>query len=198
MVYFYFDFSDSHRQSVKSLVSSLLGQLSSQLPNLPSCVESLYDRYEENGHQPVDKELKAALVAVIEVFPDVYVLLDALDECTERDELMELLDELLLQEIEGLHLLTTSRREREIEDGFHDHQPVQINLEEQMDEDITLRIRGRLSKDLRLKRLPQPIKADIEVALRDGAQGMYGELFAESELYMCSRYLRRSSVSAFC
>lgn len=176
VVYFYFDFSDTHRQSVKSLVSSLVSQLSSHLPELPSCVESLYDRYQENGQQPREKELKTALTSVIEIFSNVHILLDALDECTERDELMELLDEVLIQKIEGLHLLTTSRREREIEDGFYNHQPVQIDLEEQMDEDIILRIRGRLSRDLRLKRLAQPIKADIEAALLDGAQGMYGEI----------------------
>ena len=176
MVYFYFDFSDTHRQSVKSVVSSLISQLSSHLPELPRCVESIYDRYEANGQQPREHELKAALISVIQTFSDVNILLDALDECTERDELMELLDEILTHKIGGLHLLTTSRREREIEDGFYKHHPVQIDLEDLMDEDIVLRIRCRLSTNPRLKRLAQPIKADIEIALVNGAQGMYGEM----------------------
>lgn len=145
----------------------------------------------------MEKDLKAALISVIELFSDVYVLLDALDECTERGELMEFLDDVLIRKIEGLHLLTTSRREREIEDGFYNHQPARINLEEQMAEDITLRIRGRLSRDLRLKRLSQPIKAEIEAALLDGAQGMYGEKNLFRRITLTQSLLTRSSVPVF-
>ena len=118
--------------------------------------------------------MRAALASVLESFPEVYLALDALDECTEREDLMEFLDELLSSNIRGLHLLATSRQERDIEIGLCDHQPVQVGLEEeQVNGDIKLHIASKLSGDPRLKRLAEPIKIEIEAALLNGAKGMY-------------------------
>jgi len=181
VAYFYFDYSDTDRQSVRSLMKSLLGQLCKQRPDLPDCVRLLFDRHDDGQQQPREIDLRAALASVIESFPQVYLALDALDECTEREELMEFLDELLSSNIRGLHLLSTSRQERDIEIGFCDHQPVKVGLEEEhVNGDIKLHIRSKLTRDLRLKRLTEPIKVEIEVALLDGAKGMYGhyQLFA--------------------
>lgn len=140
---------------------------------MPHCVKVLFERHEAGEQQSREKDLRAALALVIESFPQVYLALDALDECTEREYLMQFLDELLSLNITGLHLLSTSREERDIELGFCDHQPVKVGLEEeQVNGDIKLHIRSRLTKDLRLKRLAEPIKAEIEVVLLDGAKGM--------------------------
>jgi hypothetical protein len=175
VAYFYFDYSDIDRQSVKILLSSLLVQLCKQVPELPDCVKILFERQEDGAQPPREKDLRAALASVIKSFSQVYLALDALDECTEREELMEYLDELLCADIEGLHLLSTSRQERDIAIGFDDHQPVKVGLEEeQVNGDIKLHIRSKLTRDLRLKRLTEPTKAEIEVALLDGAKGMYG------------------------
>lgn len=174
MAYFYFDYSDTERQSVRSFMNSVIGQLCKQLPDLPDCVKSLFERHKHGEQQPREKDLTAALASVIESVPQVYLAFDALDECTEREELMEFFDELLSSNIGGLHLLATSRQERDIEIGFCDHQPVQVGLEEeQVNGDIKLHIRSKLSRDLRLKRMAEPIKAEIEAALLDGAKGMY-------------------------
>lgn len=174
MAYFYFDYGDTDRQSVRSLVNSLLGQLCKQSPRVPDCVKVLFDRHEDGVQQPREKDLRAALVSVMKSFPQLYLALDALDECTDREELMDFLGELMSSNIGGLHLLSTSRQERDIEIGFCDHQPVKVGLEEeQVKGDIKLHIRSRLTRDLRLKRLAEPIKAEIEVALLDGARGMY-------------------------
>jgi len=174
VAYFYFDYSDTDRQSVRSLVNSLLGQLCKQFPGVPDCVTVLFNRHKDGVQQPREKDLRAALVSVIKSFPQVYLALDALDECTDREELMDFLGELMSSKIGGLHLLSTSRQERDIEIGFCDHQPVKVGLEEeQVKGDIKLHIRSRLTRDVRLKRLAEPIKAEIEVALLDGARGMY-------------------------
>lgn len=175
-------------------MSSLLGQLCNQRPELPVCVKSLFDRHNAGEHQPREKDLRAALTSVIELFPQVYLALDALDECTEREELMEFLDELLSSNIRGLHLLSTSRQEGDIEIGFCDHQPVKVGLEEeQVNGDIKLHIRSKLTRDLRLKRLAEPIKAEIEVALLDGAKGMYGHYHLFAMIL-----IRRDSAHASC
>jgi len=192
LAYFYFDFSDVERQSVRSLMSSLVSQLSSHLPVLPSCVEALYDKHEDRGQQPRERDLKIALELVIESFPHVYLVLDALDECNDREELMESLDGLLSKKMDGLHLLTTSRKERDIEDGLYNHQPVKISLaEKQVNEDIKIHIRSRLSKDLRLKRLAETVKAEIETALLDGANGMYGDMNSFQRSFTCWGYAQR-------
>ncbi|KAI9881492.1 MAG: hypothetical protein M1830_000055 [Pleopsidium flavum] len=190
LAYFYFDFSDVERQSVRSLISSLISQLSGQSPVLPNCVEALYDKYEDCGQQPRERDLKAALEVLIESFPHVYLVLDALDECSEREELMQSLDELLSKSMDGLHLLTTSRKEQDIEDAFDNLRPVKISLAvKEVNEDIKLHIKSRLSQDLRLKRLAEATKAEIETALLDGAHGMYGHMNPFLvELYLLGGY----------
>jgi hypothetical protein len=67
--------------------------------------------------------MMAMLNAAIDGFDDVYVFLDALDECPksgkqqehELDNLMGRLHEMCSWNKEGLHILTPSRKERDIE-----------------------------------------------------------------------------------
>jgi hypothetical protein len=45
-----------------------------------------------------------------------YIVLDALDECTDREDLLTFICDLTNSKIDGLRIMATSRRERDIEE----------------------------------------------------------------------------------
>jgi len=109
--------------------------------------------------------------------PQVYVLLDALDECILRADLMDMLETMAGWRLQNLHLLVTSRRERDIEDSletFVDNQHIICLQSTVVDKDIQQYVRQRLSDDKRLTKWKRDatIMGDIEAALMDGAKGM--------------------------
>jgi hypothetical protein len=65
---------------------------------------------------------------MIQAFDETFIILDALDECKGRQELLENIDEIGKWKTEKLHILCTSRREKDISYGGHD-QIVQRLLE---------------------------------------------------------------------
>ncbi|KAF8835689.1 hypothetical protein BDN67DRAFT_405056 [Paxillus ammoniavirescens] len=85
-------------------------------------------------------------------FDEVYVLINALDECDSQAELLEWMKS-LQSTTKGLHLLATSRPERIIEDRMTNFSHVRISLDsELLDDDIKTYVNERVdaSNDLKL------------------------------------------------
>jgi hypothetical protein len=102
-----------------------------------------------------------------------YIILDALDECTDREELLEFIQEINGWKVGNLHILATSRNERDIEAALKPILTSQISIQDvQVNDDIKLYIRQRLCDDPKLKEWPTRVKGEIEEALLGGAQGM--------------------------
>jgi hypothetical protein len=116
--YFYFSFSDAEKQNTTVMLGSLIKQLCCRRPNTPQSVQDL-GQYKEKGQHPDMKTLEDTLVATIHGFSDVYVVIDALDECPyengERKKLLASICRIYEKTTENLHLLCTSRREVDIE-----------------------------------------------------------------------------------
>jgi len=110
---------------------------------------------------------------IIGGFEHVYVVLDALDECQDREQLLPLVEEIMNWKIGKLHLLATSRAEQDIADHIGPLVTAQINLRGTLvDADIQTHLRERLRNDSRLKRWPVKVHEQIEVVLMEGAHGM--------------------------
>ena len=74
-----------------------------------------------NGHQePTLGDLQNTLQTILDGFSSTFIILDALDECTEREKLLGWIHTFMLGKDKnvGLHLIVTSRPEQEIEDKF--------------------------------------------------------------------------------
>ena len=115
----------------------------------------------------------ATLKHIIGGFEHVYVVLDALDECRDREQLLALVEEVVNWKIGELHILATSREERDIADCIGPLVTAQINLHQTLvDADIQTHLRERLRNDPKLKRWPAKVHEQIEAALTEGAHGM--------------------------
>ena len=125
MAYFYFDFKDLRKQTCRDLLLSLVSQLSTRSSSCCGILHRVYEAHDNGTRQPSDDTLKDCLKQMLRLRPPVqgriFIVLDALDECPDsftfpspRDEVLQLLKELVNLHLPGLHICTTSRPEVDI------------------------------------------------------------------------------------
>ncbi|KAI9881508.1 MAG: hypothetical protein M1830_000071 [Pleopsidium flavum] len=174
VAYFYFDFNDNEKQQYDKMIRSLITQLSMQCKSMPEALESLFSSHRKNGQQPVVSALLATLQQVFQEFRETFIILDALDECTEKDELLSLIEGLPQRNMGELHILVASRREFEFEEGLRPLVTHQVCIQDALIRaDIDLLIREHLQNDSRLKRWPVNLRKEIEETLINQAHGMF-------------------------
>ncbi|KAI8151173.1 hypothetical protein K4K49_011135 [Colletotrichum sp. SAR 10_70] len=178
IAYFYFDFNDKEKQLTEKMIRSILKQLSLQCPETPHALSSLFDSCGESDRQPTVDELLVALQNVFRSFCDIYIILDALDECGDPEEALDFLDRIMSWEFEHLHILASSRPERLLEETIKTMTTEQNRIHLQshvIDNDIRTYVQGRLQTDTKLKKwdkLPG-VKDEIEEKLMQKADGMF-------------------------
>ncbi|KAF1954428.1 hypothetical protein CC80DRAFT_567678 [Byssothecium circinans] len=178
VAYFFFDFNDIQKQNPELMVRSLICQLSQQCVRIPTSLDTLFSSCENGQRQPSLHALLEVLQQMMQEFPHIYIVLDALDECSGRAELMDILETVSAWQLQNLHTLLTSRRERDIKSSletFIRRQDVICLQSELVDRDIHKYVQQRLSDDKRLSRWGRDpaLRQDIEAALMKGAQGMF-------------------------
>ncbi|KAK4889605.1 hypothetical protein LTR27_011589 [Elasticomyces elasticus] len=172
VVYFYFDINDANKQFFEQMLRSLIFQLYLEVEESRTHVEELCDRH----RQPQVKTLISLWEAMTAELQDVCVLIDALDECKERGDVLH---QLPLMKCKHVRLFLTSQREQEIEASLRKwiskddvvsipHKPV--------DDDIRMVIRSHIAEGTRLhvRWGAQPeVLATIESKLTAKADGMF-------------------------
>ena len=176
VAYFYFAFDDHSAQNVEGMVRSLIFQLCSQCTPIPPVIESLYGRCSDGREKPNFDQLQETLRAIIDAFNEVYIVLDALDECTERHRLIPTLETIAQWKQSQLHVLATSRKERELEECLIalTKKIDRIGIQgDSVENDIRSYILNRLRTDSRLRRLEKlRMDKEIEATLGTKADGM--------------------------
>ncbi|GAD97888.1 ankyrin repeat protein [Paecilomyces variotii No. 5] len=173
-VYYYFDFNDRQRQTLDCFVRSALAQLSRQVDTIPTEVKKLYDSATKQAEEPTTQRLIDSLYELISRFEKVFIILDALDECHEQDDMIDLMSTLREGDNWVTNLLITSRRERQIEDGILPLTDISVSLDNPgVDSDIQKLVNHVLAADPKLKRRPTALKEEIRKALVEGANGMF-------------------------
>lgn len=174
--YFYFDFSDSAKQHSDKMLSSLIYQFvcQSHTPEISSVLDKLYAKNEMGKRQPLTSDLITTLGEILTHTPQSYIILDALDECMDREKLWLFLKSLKdsLNRGTTLHLLMTSRRERDIVEQLSISKVLEISITaDAVNQDIELYIKSRLQSNLKLKRWSSKMN-NIESTLRERSGGM--------------------------
>lgn len=171
--YFYFDFSDQDHRGHEKLVRSLIQQLSVQSVDIPAPLTQLYDDHLKGENQPSLKALMTTLKEILLSFENVYIVIDAIDECRARENLLPLIKQISDWRLDGLHLLTTSRQEHDIELVLSSMVTTEVcATSASVDGDIRIHIQMVLQNDPVLKQWPTSSKNEIERILMEGAHGM--------------------------
>ncbi|KAH7411657.1 hypothetical protein DE146DRAFT_732098 [Phaeosphaeria sp. MPI-PUGE-AT-0046c] len=178
VVYFYLDFNDPQKQAVDAMLRSLIAQLSQYSQRISSELIDLFAQCMQRKGQPSIETLLKLSQQLISEFSRVYLVLDALDECSQRAELMQVLTTMSLWRPQNTHMLVTSRLERDIEVSimkFSEGNTRVILDSAVVDEDIRQYVRQRLADDQALKKWhgDPDLRQEIENTLIQGSQGMF-------------------------
>lgn len=177
LAYFYFAFNDVDRQRCVQMLRSLLDQLCRQDMAAFQLIESLFSSCGSGSRQPTNEQLLGALKRMIRGSSATYVVLDALDECTRRPELLETIQTIDGWQLDTLHMLVTSRLEGDIRETLETIPEIDtVNIQSSLvSEDIRTYICSRLSNDSSLRRWQRQIeiRKEIETELMEKAEGMY-------------------------
>jgi ankyrin repeat domain-containing protein 50 len=152
----------------------LLFQFAQQSSDSLRGLEQLYQRCGSGQQQPAEDTIHSLLQEVMKPIKSKYIVLDALDECTDREDLLTFICDLTNSKVDGLRVMATSRRERDIEVQLRETVDYNINIQSVVvDEDIQIYVRDRLETDNKLKKLPQSIHKEIISVMMEKANGMY-------------------------
>ncbi|KAJ5933712.1 hypothetical protein N7454_006041 [Penicillium verhagenii] len=175
---FYFDFNDSKKQSLNKLVCSLVTQMYSRCPSCRVDLDMLFLSCESGARQPTDKALFGTFLQMMKHVERIQIILDALDECETRGDLLSWIGDLLNSDHAGLHLLATSRKEEEIESELTrwlDPNNIISIQQHTVNQDIRMHVREKLRNDRGFLRwhLKPDVLDEVETELMRKADGMF-------------------------
>ena len=119
---FYYDFREEEKKDLRGLLSSVLFQLCNQSHSYHSILTTFYSTCLNGARSPSNDELIRCLKDLLNLRGQapVYLIVDALDECpntslpSQRDQLLELLEDLVNSKFPNLRICVTSRPESDI------------------------------------------------------------------------------------
>lgn len=174
VLYYYFDFQDREKQLVRKFLNYIIVQLSCKFKHSAQIAEALYNFHSRGSTTPTMQEMKATIQRMLEMTPTIYLLVDALDECRDREGLLDFLVGLRSWNQANLRVFVTSRRETDIEDSLGTVATHKIPLEESVvDGDILSYVEHQLQHDAKLSKWSQDLRMEIRTALLEGANGMF-------------------------
>ena len=175
--YFYFDFNEPEKQKSDRMIRSLITQLSGQSTKKLKELELLFSSCNNGQRQPDTKSLLIVLKDMLKGFDKAYVILDALDECSDREQLLESIEEIQIWGLPQLHMLLTSRQVPDVQQVLElltSSQNIILIQSKLVDADILIYVHERLQNDSGLKRWrnkPQ-VQEKVKTTLMKKADGM--------------------------
>ena len=185
IAYFYFDFRDDDKKSCRNLLSSLLVQLSACSDAFRDILSRYYVVHDNGACQASDKDMTQCLKEML-TLPEqcpVYLIMDALDECPDtsgvpsaREQVLDLIKELVSLQLPGLHICVTSRPEVDISDALGSLVSQTVSLQDELGQkkDIAGYVRSAVyhGSNKFMKRWRREDKEHVIKTLSEKADGM--------------------------
>uniref|UniRef100_A0A0D2YEN9 NACHT domain-containing protein n=1 Tax=Fusarium oxysporum (strain Fo5176) TaxID=660025 RepID=A0A0D2YEN9_FUSOF len=191
---FFFDFSDPRKQKLEDLLRSLAVQLYHTGNEAARRLDSLFASHDDGRRQPDTTALSACVDTMIQTAGKVFIIIDALDECTAREELLQWLKDLASRKAQ---LIVTGRPEVEFQSAiprsFGKRNCVQLD-NNVVNVDIRSYVEATLEQkpDFVDKKLSPSILEEIRDKIGDGADGMFR--WAACQLETLARCLSPSAI----
>ena len=175
---FFFDFSDTTKQTLDGMLRSLAFQLYQHGARPTNLLDTSFQAHKSGRDQPATNALEDVVCKMLAVQQKGSIVLDALDESTTRGELLLWMNEVVDRpELGGIQLICTSRPEPEFMRGI----PSLIGegnclalSKKSVDADIRSYVAAQLlqRRDFQDKCLSQDLLEGIQEKVGDGAHGM--------------------------
>ncbi|UKZ83618.1 hypothetical protein TrVFT333_011427 [Trichoderma virens FT-333] len=187
IAYIYCNFKKQEEQKAADLLASLLKQLAQSRPSLSNSVKSLYGSHQTKRTRPSLDEISKELQSIAVLYSNVFIVVDALDECQASDSSrLKFLSEIFsLQEKCGVNLFVTSRFIPEITEKFERSISLEIRASEH---DV------RRYMDDHISRLPSFVRrnSDLQEEVKTGIASAVDGMFLLAQLHLDSLIGKRS------
>jgi hypothetical protein len=175
LIYFFFSFAETKKQTAEQCVRSLIDQLQRKTPAWSDDVEQLFRACDDGAKQPIWGALLSTLELLISRCGHVRIVLDALDECHDRKPLLLWLVRLI--SLDNTRTIVTSRREHDIIQALQRQIPssCSVTLQSSMvANDIQAYVQDRLQTGSVFQNIPEEheIRNEIKSTLTQRANGM--------------------------
>jgi hypothetical protein len=175
IAYFFFDGRDSQNalQRHDNLIRSLISQFFHKRGGIPSELADLYKHCGDH-QQPSVNQLQDTLRGILDGFSHAHIVVDALDECTDREKTLIWVNKLVSdtdRTAENLHIMVTSRPEHDIESVFKAFVSIDVGSAT-ANRDILQYL--KLQMESKFKEYNAITRKKIESGLRESAEGSYG------------------------
>jgi hypothetical protein len=200
MAYYYCDFRDVKKQDRYGLLTSLVSQLSAESDG---CYEVLFQLRSGNAggtRKPTSDALTRCMKDMLSL-PDqgeIYIIIDALDECPDisgtlsaREEVLDLVEELVCLNLPNVHLCVTSRPEVDIRSVLAPLTSLQISLHDErgQKDDIMNYIDAFVHSDRKMRKWREDDLQLVIDVLSQKADGM-----SVTYLYLLRRFATCSHI----
>ena len=148
------------------------------------------DLYKSCGEiqQPSDEDLQNVLRQILDRFSHAYIMIDALDECTNREKTINWVKKLVLDKAANLHIVVTSRPERDIHEKFAALDPHSIDVGEANTKEIVEYL--KLQMELKFTKYDESTRTKIMSELEEHADGSYVYLVLSIGLSLADPLMR--------
>ena len=194
ILYYFCDYKDPKTQSTRKVIETLLADLCRQSSKALAFMADLSRRYREVGSSCSFADLFEAFLKCLAMESRIFVVVDALDECNDRVELIARLLSTASM-VPSLGLLMTSREEHDIQESMEGVPHLSLGASDMAD-DISTYVTSELQRllgDKKLKLRDASLEERIRITLTSKADGMWVHGLSISSII--SRQLRDRQVS---
>ena len=136
--------------------------------------EKLADLYKRCGEvrQPSDEQLQNVLCDILDKFSEAYIMIDALDECSDREKTLNWVNKLISdtnRKAANIHIVVTSRPERDIHKILAVLDPHPIDAGEANTKDIVEYL--KLNMESKFTKYDENTLAKIKAEMEEHAEG---------------------------
>lgn len=171
VAYMYCNYKKYEEQKAVDLLSALLKQLVQQQISIPESVQALYKQYRGRRTRPSFDEVLKTLQGVIKGYRQVFIVVDALDECQDgfdgRDALLFGVRSLRSF---GAKIMVTSRAISKITQEFETDTALKIRAHE---EDVRRYVCGQVGRLAKCVSSRPALEQLIISSITDAVDGMY-------------------------
>lgn len=185
VTFIYCNYKES--RASEAYIRLAIKQICRRIKPLPHQLQETYKKHYQNASQPSSDELRNIFLTIALQFNTMFLVLDALDECTrdQREELCKFFSDITESNTSSaagtsrgtVKLFVASRREPDIERVFQQKSFPMIEVEAtKVDRDIAIYVEAQIEsrlKDHRLTLKNMALKSKILKALTTKAGGMY-------------------------
>lgn len=172
-MYIYCHYKEQTLQTLFNLIASLLKQLVQDYPAAYNRIKLLYNHHEDRGTLVTLEEIRQTLQSEIKMFAKVFIIVDALDECSEAGGARGKLLNELRSLADTVRLLVTSRDLPSISQYFRGTKRLDIHAD---DQDVRDYIESRIRQESELAALVEghpTLQEEIVKGIIENARGMW-------------------------